>query len=333
MNFNLFLIILIALLIIFCIILYNGIRILLVVGKEKGIVKYEFKVTILKIPIFKRTGSEGIIDIIRHKDQEEDLEKTKEGSKSEDESSKTKEESSKSKDKTQDKKITEPEEEISKPKEDGKEEPEEEEEEEEKGLREKYKEIKPILNELKKSKEELKTFLKNILKAINLKKLEGHLILGLSDHATTIKIASWIWSIGAIVNSKKPTLLTVEPRFTEVIIDFEGKLELKINLLLLIIYSLLLLTKKNIRELIKVLYRDYKSSKEEEKSEKEESEDEKEPVEEEEGEEKTNKVKEEPSENKENTLEKDIEEETEEKDEEEEAVAQVKQLMKIIKSD
>ena len=343
MNFNLFLIILIALLIIFCIILYNGIRILLVVGKEKGIVKYEFKVTILKIPIFKRTGSEGIIDIIRRKDQEEDSEKTKEDSESKDEisktqkedsepkdkSSETQKESAKSKDETRDKKITDSQEEIA-------ESEEGEDGEEEKSLREKYKEIKPILKELKKSKKELKTFLKNILKAINLKRLEGHLIIGLSDHATTIKIASWIWSIGAIVNSKKPTLLTVEPRFTEIIVDFEGRIELKINLLLLIIYSLLLLTKKNIRELIKVLYREYKSqSKEEESVENESLEDGEEPVEkaeepvEDDGEEKTNKVKEETSENKENTLE-GIEEE---KDEKEEAVTQVKQLMKIIKSD
>ena len=350
MNFNLFLIILIALLIIFCIILYNGIRILLTVGKEKGTVKYEFKVTVLKIPIFKRTGSEGIIDIIRRKNQEEDSEKTKEDSESKDEISKTQKESSepkdkstkaqkesaKSKDETRDKKITDSEEKIAES-EEGKDEKEiDEEEEEEKSLREKYKEIKPILKELKKSKKELKTFLKNILKAINLKKLEGHLIIGLSDHATTIKIASWIWSIGAIVNSKKPTLLTVEPRFTEIIVDFEGKIELKINLLLLLIYSLLLLTQKNIRELIKVLYREYKSqSKEEESVENESLEDGEEPVEkaeepvEDDGEEKTNKVKEETSENKENTLE-GIEEE---KDEKEEAVTQVKQLMKIIKSD
>ena len=342
MNFNLFLIILIALLIIFCIILYNGIRILLTVGKEKGTVKYEFKVTVLKIPIFKRTGSEGIIDIIRRKDQKEDSEKTKEDSESKDEisktqkedsepkdkSSETQKESAKSKDETRDKKITDSQDEIA-------ESEEGEDGEEEKSLREKYKEIKPILNELKKAKEELKTFLKNILKAINLKRLEGHLIIGLSDHATTIKIASWIWSIGAIVNSKKPTLLTVEPRFTEIIVDFEGRIELKINLLLLLIYSLLLLTKKNIRELIKVLYREYKSqSKEEESVENESLEDGEEPVEkaeepvEDDGEEKTNKVKEETSENKENTLE-GIEEE---KDEKEEAVTQVKQLMKIIKS-
>ena len=377
MNFNLFLIILIALLIIFCIILYNGIRILLTVGKEKGTVKYEFKVTVLKIPIFKRTGSEGIIDIIRRKNQEEDSEKTKEDSESKDEISKTQKESSepkdkstkaqkesaKSKDETRDKKITDSEEKIAES-EEGKDEKEiDEEEEEEKSLREKYKEIKPILKELKKSKKELKTFLKNILKAINLKKLEGHLIIGLSDHATTIKIASWIWSIGAIVNSKKPTLLTVEPRFTEIIVDFEGRIELKINLFLLIIYSLLLLTKKNIRELIKVLYREYKSqSKEEEEpvenesTKKEEetneikeektSEDEDNPIENEiekatENEENTleketeGKIEEDPSENKGNTLEKGIEGKIEEetKDEKEEAVTQVKQLMKIIKSD
>lgn len=219
MNFNLFLIILIALIIIFSIILYNGIRLLLTVEKEKGIVKYEFKVTILKIAIFTRKGTKEIIDSIMPK-KDEDSEENEEESESEEEK---------------------------------------EEEEEEKGLKEKYEEIKPILKELKKSKKELKSFLKDILKAIDLKKLEGNLIIGLSDHTTTVKIASWIWSIGAIVNSSKPTLLTVEPRFNEVITDFEGKIELKINILLLLIYSLVLLTKKNIRELIKELYRQKKS--------------------------------------------------------------------------
>ncbi len=224
MNFNLFLIIIIALIIIL-IILYNGIRLFLTVEKEKGIVKYEFKITILKIAIFTRKGTEKIIDTLSHnEDEDSEEEEEKEGeSKGESES----------------------------------------EEEEEKGLKEKYEEIKPILKELIKSKEELKNFLKDILKAINLKKLEGKLIIGLSDHTTTVKIASWIWSIGAIVNSSKPTLLSVEPRFDEVITDFEGKIELKINILLLLIYSLALLTEKNIRELIKELYRQ-KNSKEKE---------------------------------------------------------------------
>ena len=218
MNFNLFLIIIIALIIIL-IILYNGIRLFLTVEKEKGVVKYEFKITILKIAIFTRKGTKEIIDSIMPK-KDEDSEENEEESESEEEK---------------------------------------EEEEEKKGLKEKYEEIKPILKELKKSKKELKSFLKDILKAIDLKKLEGNLIIGLSDHTTTVKIASWIWSIGAIVNSSKPTLLTVEPRFNEVITDFEGKIELKINILLLLIYSLVLLTKKNIRELIKELYRQKKS--------------------------------------------------------------------------
>ena len=238
MNFNLFLIIIIALIIIFLIILYNGIRLFLTVEKEKGIVKYEFKVTILKIAIFTRKGTKEIIDAIKPK-KDEDLEETEEETegKSEEKSEESESQEEKSKES----------------------ESEGEEGGDKKGLKEKYEEIKPILKELNKSKEELKGFLNNILKAIDLKKLEGNLIIGLSDHTTTVKIASWIWSIGAIVNSSKPTQLSVEPRFNEVITDFEGKIELKINILLLLIYSLALLTKKNIRELIKELYRQKKS--------------------------------------------------------------------------
>ena len=215
MNFNLFLIILIALIIIFLIILYNGIRLFLTATKEKGAVKYEFKVSILRIAIFTRKGTKEIIDIIKSED--EDSKETDEESESEEE--------------------------------------DDEENEDEKGLKEKYEEIKPILKELIKSKEELKDFLNNILKAIDLKKLEGDLIIGLSDPTTTVKIASWIWSIGAIVNGSKPTQLSVEPRFNEVITDFEGKVELRINILILLIYTLASLTKENIRELIKELYR------------------------------------------------------------------------------
>ena len=236
MNFNLFLIILIALIIIFCIILYNGLRILLSVEKEKGMVKYEFKVTLLKIAIFTRKGAKEIIESIRP-EKDEDLE-------DEEKESKSKEEEGEEKEKGDS--------------EEKKSESEEDPEEDKKGLKEKYEEIKPILKELIKSKGELLSFLNDILKAIKIKKLEVNLIIGLSDNTTTVKIASWIWSIGAIVNSSKPTLLTVEPRFNEVITDFEGKLELKINILILLIYSLVLLTKKNIRELIKEIYNQMK---------------------------------------------------------------------------
>ena len=282
MNLNLFLIILIALIIIFCIILYIGLRIMLTIEKEKGIVKYEFKVTILKIPIFKRTDTKRILDLAKSKDKDEDLEENKEdssktkeeSSKSEDKKSKVKNEDSKVESKSSEEKIKESKEESTEKDDEKSKESEDEktEKEDKKSLREKYNEIKPILQKLKLSKEELKSFLKNILKAINLKKLEGNLIIGLSDHTTTIKIASWIWSIGAIINSKKPTLLTVEPRFTEVVMDFEGKIELKINLLILLIYSLFLLTKKNIRELIIEIYRQNKSKDKEQENKSQEEE-------------------------------------------------------------
>lgn len=224
MNFNLFLIILIVLIIILCITLYNGLKILLTVKKEESIVKYELKLTMLKIAIFKRTGFKGKDNLAD--DENKDLE--------ENPKEKNKEKDNKEEDKEKD--------------------TEEDETAEEKGLKERYEEFKPILKKLKKSKKELKKFLKDILKAIDLKKLEGNLIIGLNNHTNTIKIASWIWSIGAIVNTtSKPTLLTVDPKFREEILDFEGKVELKINLLKLIYYSLILLTKKNIRELIKEL--------------------------------------------------------------------------------
>lgn len=225
MNSNLFLIIIIALILTFLIILYNGLRILLTVEKEKGIVKYELKATILKIPIFRREGTKGNGEDAELKADEES--------------------------------------------ENSEEDEEFKEYEDEKGLIEKYKELKPILKQLKNSKEELIKFLKDALKTINLKRLEGNLIIGLSNHTNTIKISSWIWAIGAILNSEKQTSLTVEPKFTEEIIDFEGKMELKINLLLLLTYSLFLLTERNIRELIKELYKENKEEeKEEEKEEK-----------------------------------------------------------------
>lgn len=230
MNFNLILIILIALILIFCIILYNGLKVLLTVDKEKGIVNYELKATILKIPIFTRNGTKGTDENNDTDEDSAEMEKDSEDSAESKENSEENEENNKSKEKS-----------------------EEEAEEEDKGLIEKYKEIKPILVELKNSREELKEFLGNALKTINLKKLEGNLVIGLSNHTTTVKIASLIWSVGAIVNSTKPTALTVEPKFTEEIIDFEGKMELKVNLLILIFYALILLSHRNIIDLIRVI--------------------------------------------------------------------------------
>ena len=216
MNLTLFLTILIALIIILSIILYNGLKIILTVEKKRDKTKYLLKLSILKIPVFKRESTDenaGAKEDVDNEEEDDD----------EDEESKSK-----------------------------------------KGIVKKYKEIKPILMKLIDSKEELKGFLKNILKTIDIKRIEGNLTIGLSNPTTTLKVACWIWSMGAVVNSTEATSLTVDPRYTEEIIDFEGKLELKINLLLLLIYSLILLTKKKIRELIMEIYRYNKISDDEE---------------------------------------------------------------------
>jgi len=142
-----------------------------------------------------------------------------------------------------------------------KEEKEENNDEEDKGIKEKYEEIKPILNKLKECKPHLKPFIKHLLRSIDFKKVSGHLKIGLNDHTKTVKISSFIWSVGAIVNTvSKPTSLIVEPSFTEEVLDIDMELDLKINLLTILIQAIVLLTKKEIRELIKMI-REYRKNK------------------------------------------------------------------------
>ncbi len=240
---------------------------MLTVEKEGSIAKYELKATMLKIPIFKRSSTKGNGNGTEYEEESEDKskEQTQESDKSEHKSKEQTQESDKSEDKSEHKskeQTQESDKSEDKSEHKSKEQTQESDKSEDKSLKEKYEEIKPILNHLKNSKEELKKYLKDILKTIDLRKLEGNLIIGLDDHTTTVKIASLIWSIGAIVNSAKPASITVEPKFTEEVIDFEGKMELRINMLILLVCSLALLSKKNIRVLIKELYRQKKSKKE-----------------------------------------------------------------------
>lgn len=132
--------------------------------------------------------------------------------------------------------------------------------EEDKGIKKKYNEIKAILKKLKECKPYLKPFIKHLLRSLDFKKISGFLKIGLNDHTKTVKIASFIWSVGAIVNTvSKPTSLIVEPTFTEEVIDIDMELELKINLLTILIQTIILLTKREIRELIEMIL-DYRKS-------------------------------------------------------------------------
>ena len=231
MNFALFLILLIALIIILIsIILYNGLKIELFSKKEKSNFEIEFKASILNIAIFKRQYPS-------HEDKA--LETEEENSVKDEESLEVKDEESL------------------------------EDSQEDKSLREKFNEFKPLLNDLKNSKHEIKEFLMSVFKDTDFKELDGYLKLGLGDYAKTARIMGWIWSFNAIANTfGEPLHLKGEATFTEEVIDFDIHAIIKLNLLLLIFHALKLVSHKNVRTLIRNIISYFKEDKDDKKFEK-----------------------------------------------------------------
>lgn len=234
MNFALFLILLIALIIILIsIILYNGLKIELFSKKEKSNFEIEFKASILNIAIFKRQYPS-------HEDKA--LETEEENSVNDEESLEVKDEESL------------------------------EDSQEDKSLREKFNEFKPLLNDLKNSKHEIKEFLMSVFKDTDFKELDGYLKLGLGDYAKTARIMGWIWSFNAIANTfGEPLHLKGEATFTEEVIDFDIHAIIKLNLLLLIFHALKLVSHKNVRTLIRNSISYFKEDKSDKKFEKKEN--------------------------------------------------------------
>ncbi len=234
MNFALFLILLIALIIILIsIILYNGLKIELFSKKEKSNFEIEFKASILNIAIFKRQYPS-------HEDKA--LETEEENSVKDEESLEANDEESL------------------------------EDSQEDKSLREKFNEFKPLLNDLKNSKHEIKEFLMSVFKDTDFKELDGYLKLGLGDYAKTARIMGWIWSFNAIANTLgEPLHLKGEATFTEEVIDFDIHAIIKLNLLLLIFHALKLVSHKNVRTLIRNSISYFKGDKSDKKFEKKEN--------------------------------------------------------------
>ncbi len=234
MNFALFLILLIALIIILIsIILYNGLKIELFSKKEKSNFEIEFKASILNIAIFKRQYPS-------HEDKA--LETEEENSVKDEESLEVKDEESL------------------------------EDSQEDKSLMEKFNEFKPLLNDLKNSKHEIKEFLMSVFKDTDFKELDGYLKLGLGDYAKTARIMGWIWSFNAIANTfGEPLHLKGEATFTEEVIDFDIHAIIKLNLLLLIFHALKLVSHKNVRTLIRNSISYFKGDKSDKKFEKKEN--------------------------------------------------------------
>ena len=81
---------------------------------------------------------------------------------------------------------------------------------------------------------------------------KNHLVFGLSDYADTGKYIGMIWGVLSVVNSMHEKLrLSAEPSFTGFVIDGEGINEVDIYPLKLLIPTIRLISKKDVRTLIR----------------------------------------------------------------------------------
>lgn len=102
--------------------------------------------------------------------------------------------------------------------------------------------------------EYFKEFLKSFTQCIHISKLENHIIFGLDSYADTAKYIGYIWSLLIIVNSTHENArLSAEPSFNGSILDVKGENSLDINLLKLMGPAIKLISKKDVRKLIRGL--------------------------------------------------------------------------------
>lgn len=112
-------------------------------------------------------------------------------------------------------------------------------------FKELYKLAKPCFDDLKK-------FLHEFLDAVHINRLENDLIIGFSNFAKTGEYIGYIWAILAVINSSIPnSYLRAHPSFNGEVINIKGFLNIDIIPLKLIIPLIKLISKKEIRTLIK----------------------------------------------------------------------------------
>ena len=116
----------------------------------------------------------------------------------------------------------------------------------------KERDIKKIFNLAKPCLKDLLDYLKTALGSIKIKIAENHLVFGLDSYADTGKYIGIIWGIFSIVNSMHEKLkMSAEPSFSGSVLDANGNNELEIYPLKLLIPTIKLVSKKEIRTLIR----------------------------------------------------------------------------------
>lgn len=100
--------------------------------------------------------------------------------------------------------------------------------------------------------EDLKIFLHDFLDALHINKLENYLVIGFSNFAKTGEYIGYIWAVFSVLNTAIPnTNLQAQPSFKGEVLDLKGNLNIDINIMKLIMPTLKLISKKEIRTLIK----------------------------------------------------------------------------------
>lgn len=97
-----------------------------------------------------------------------------------------------------------------------------------------------------------KDYIKSAVKVMKIAKIENHLIFGMDSFSDTGKYIGVIWAILAVINPLNKNIhLTAEPRFSGSIVDGYGKNELEIYPLKLLVPTIKLILKKEVRIFIR----------------------------------------------------------------------------------
>ena len=98
----------------------------------------------------------------------------------------------------------------------------------------------------------LKIFFHEFLDAVNINRLENDLIIGFSSFAKTGEYLGYIWAIFSVLMGMIPnSRLGVEPSFAGETLNIKGYINIDISIFKLIIPVLKLISKKEIRTLIR----------------------------------------------------------------------------------
>ena len=123
--------------------------------------------------------------------------------------------------------------------------------------REKKRDVKKIFNLIKPCIDDFIEYLKSVIKTLKLKKVKNHFIIGMDSFADTGKYIGIIWAILAVINSFDEKLrISAEPTFTKETFDGYGENELEIYPLKLVVPTVKLLLKKDVRNLIRGIRND-----------------------------------------------------------------------------